>query len=112
MSEKLTREQMLERILEDVLIGMKRVLMEAEARISVDLFQPRITERIENMELTVRATNCLRAEGITTIGELLRYSERDLLRLPGVGIKVVREVRKELVGRGLALSETGIHPFL
>jgi DNA-directed RNA polymerase subunit alpha len=59
---------------------------------------------IEELELGVRAYNCLKREGIETVGQLIRYSESELLNLPNFGKKSVEEVKdrvRERLGLGL-----------
>jgi DNA-directed RNA polymerase subunit alpha len=61
---------------------------------------------IEELELGVRAYNCLKREGIETVGQLIRYSESELLNLPNFGKKSVEEVKERLRERfGLALRD-------
>jgi DNA-directed RNA polymerase subunit alpha len=61
---------------------------------------------IEELELGVRAYNCLKREGIETVGQLMRYSESELLNLPNFGKKSVEEVKDRLRERfGLALRD-------
>ena len=58
---------------------------------------------IEKLELTVRSEHCLKAEGIYTITQLLKYSDIGLLRLPNLGRKSLREIIEQLDARGLKL---------
>jgi len=58
----------------------------------------------------MRADNCLREEKIETVGDLLKYSEANLLRIPRLGLKTIKEIRDVLRANGLFLSEQGI-PF-
>lgn len=59
---------------------------------------------IDDLELSVRTTNCLHAEGIDTIEHLLARSGNDLLRLPSMGRRSLNEVKEVLATRGLALQ--------
>ena len=61
---------------------------------------------IEEMELTVRSYNCLKREGIHTVGELISRSEADLLDIRNFGAKSIDEVKMKLVGLGLALKDS------
>src|SRR5215468_9846100 len=61
---------------------------------------------IEEMELTVRSYNCLKREGIHTVGELVSRSEADLLDIRNFGAKSIDEVKMKLVGLGLALKDS------
>ena len=60
---------------------------------------------IEDMDLTVRSYNCLKREGVTTIGELVQKSEDDLLEIRNFGQKSIDEVKAKLEDMGLGLSK-------
>jgi len=60
---------------------------------------------IEELDLSVRSYNCLKREGITTVGELVTKSESDLLDIRNFGQKSIDEVREKLHELGLALRE-------
>ena len=59
---------------------------------------------IDELELTVRSTNCLRAEGIFLIGDLIQRSEFDLLKTPNLGKKSLNEIKDVLASRNLSLG--------
>jgi len=59
--------------------------------------------RIEDLDFSVRTVNCLKKEGITTVGELARLSEDELLRLRNFGRKSLTEVREKLTELGIPL---------
>jgi DNA-directed RNA polymerase subunit alpha len=61
---------------------------------------------IEDLDLTVRSYNCLKREGIHTVGELVSRSEADLLDIRNFGAKSIDEVKLKLVGLGLALKDS------
>ncbi|HVX45682.1 MAG TPA: DNA-directed RNA polymerase subunit alpha [Mycobacteriales bacterium] len=61
---------------------------------------------IEEMELTVRSYNCLKREGIHTVGELVSRSEADLLDIRNFGQKSIDEVKLKLSTMGLALKDS------
>ncbi len=61
---------------------------------------------IEQLDLTVRSYNCLKREGIHTVGELIGRSEADLLDIRNFGAKSIDEVKVKLVGLGLALKDS------
>ncbi|MDR1999069.1 MAG: DNA-directed RNA polymerase subunit alpha [Frankiaceae bacterium] len=61
---------------------------------------------IEELDLTVRSYNCLKREGIHTVGELVGRSEADLLDIRNFGQKSIDEVKIKLSGMGLALKDS------
>jgi DNA-directed RNA polymerase subunit alpha len=61
---------------------------------------------IEDLDLTVRSYNCLKREGIHTVGELVGRSEADLLDIRNFGSKSIDEVKIKLAGLGLALKDS------
>ncbi len=80
-----------------------------DAALAADLALP-----IEDLELTVRSYNCLKREGIHTVGELVSRSEADLLDIRNFGAKSIDEVKAKLVTMGLALKDSppGFDPGL
>jgi Bacterial RNA polymerase, alpha chain C terminal domain len=61
---------------------------------------------VEDLLLSVRSCNCLKRQGIRTVGDLIMRSEQDLLRIQWFGAGCLAEVRDRLVLLGLELSET------
>lgn len=61
---------------------------------------------IENLDLTVRSYNCLKREGVHTIGELLARSEADLMDIRNFGAKSIDEVKAKLASLGLSLKDS------
>ena len=72
-----------------------------DAALAADLELP-----IEELELTVRSYNCLKREGIHTVGELVSRSEADLLDIRNFGAKSIDEVKQKLAGMGLSLKDS------
>ncbi len=72
-----------------------------DAALAADLALP-----IEELELTVRSYNCLKREGIHTVGELVARCEADLLDIRNFGAKSIDEVKAKLAGMGLALKDS------
>jgi len=58
---------------------------------------------IEDLELGVRSYNCLKREGIQTVGDLVSKTEAELLNIPNFGKKSIDEVKDKLAARGLSL---------
>ncbi|BBE23628.1 hypothetical protein MN0502_25110 [Arthrobacter sp. MN05-02] len=61
---------------------------------------------IEDLELTVRSYNCLKREGIHSVGELVARSEADLMDIRNFGAKSIDEVKAKLVELGLSLKDS------
>ena len=62
---------------------------------------------IEDMDLSVRSYNCLKREGVATVGELVTKTEQDLLDIRNFGQKSIDEVRMKLQEMGLSLADYG-----
>lgn len=65
---------------------------------------PVLLRPVDDLELTVRAANCLKAENIYYIGDLVQRSENDLLKTPNLGKKSLLEIKNVLASRGLSLG--------
>lgn len=61
---------------------------------------------VEDLSLSVRSYNCLKREGIHTVGELVSRSEQDLLDIRNFGSKSIDEVKEKLAEVGLALKDS------
>jgi DNA-directed RNA polymerase subunit alpha len=59
---------------------------------------------VEELELSVRANNCLRNANITTIGELVQRTEAELMKTKNFGKKSLQEIKDELARIGLSLG--------
>lgn len=59
---------------------------------------------IEELEIGVRSYNCLKREGIQTVGDLINRSEAELMSIPNFGKKSIEEVKENLEKLGLALK--------
>ena len=64
-----------------------------------------LAQPIEDLDLTVRSYNCLKREGVTTVGELTEQSEDDLLEIRNFGQKSIDEVKAKLQELGLGLRK-------
>jgi DNA-directed RNA polymerase subunit alpha len=71
----------------------------AEAQIDPILLRP-----VDELELTVRSANCLKAESINYIGDLVQRTEVELLRTPNLGKKSLTEIKDVLESHGLSLG--------
>jgi DNA-directed RNA polymerase subunit alpha len=60
---------------------------------------------IEDLDLTVRSYNCLKREGVATVGELVQKTEEDLLEIRNFGQKSIDEVKAKLEDLGLSLHK-------
>jgi DNA-directed RNA polymerase subunit alpha len=71
--------------------------------------RPVITDErpVEDLELTVRSYNCLKREGIDTIGQLATMSEEELMNIRNLGMKSVDEIRHKLLEYGYSLASEG-----
>ena len=65
---------------------------------------PFLLQSVDELELTVRSANCLKAEQIFVVGELVQKEETDLLRTPNLGAKSLAEIKSVLAVRGLSLG--------
>ena len=71
----------------------------AESAIDPILLRP-----VEDLELTVRSANCLKAESIYYVGDLIQRTEVELLKTPNLGKKSLTEIKDILALKGLALG--------
>ncbi len=65
---------------------------------------PILLRPVDDLELTVRSANCLKAENIFYIGDLIQRTENDLLKAPNLGRKSLNEIKDVLATRGLTLG--------
>jgi DNA-directed RNA polymerase subunit alpha len=71
------------------------------ARPSID---PILLRPVDDLELTVRSANCLKAENIYYVGDLIQRTENELLKTPNLGRKSLNEIKEVLASRGLTLG--------
>lgn len=69
-----------------------------------DAINPIFHRPVDDLELTVRSANCLKAENIFFIGDLVQRTESDLLKTPNLGKKSLTEIKNVLAAHGLALG--------
>jgi DNA-directed RNA polymerase subunit alpha len=76
-------------------------MVEQPSRPQVD---PILLRPVDDLELTVRSANCLKAENIYYIGDLIQRTETELLKTPNLGRKSLNEIKEVLASRGLTLG--------
>ena len=64
---------------------------------------------IQELELSVRASNCLESVEIETVGQLVKLSESELLKIRSFGKTSLREIRRKLADIGLAVGMTDLN---
>ena len=93
-----------------ILIGQLSVFADLEGVSSEEIVKatpkiPSVLLRpVDDLELTVRSANCLKAENIYYIGDLVQRTETDLLKTPNLGRKSLNEIKDVLASRGLSLG--------
>lgn len=80
------------------------LMQEAEALPTSEDFDPQLLAAVDELELTVRSANCLKAEQIYYIGDLIQKTEQDLLRTPNLGRKSLNEIKEVLTEKELSLG--------
>lgn len=77
---------------------------ESEPEYKEDAIDPILLRPVDDLELTVRSANCLKAENIYYIGDLIQRTEVELLKTPNLGKKSLTEIKDILASRGLSLG--------
>jgi DNA-directed RNA polymerase subunit alpha len=67
-------------------------------------YDPLLLRPVDDLELTVRSANCLKAENIYLIGDLVQKTENELLKTPNLGKKSLTEIKDVLSTRSLSLG--------
>ena len=80
-----------------------RELPRAEETVEPE-FNPNLLRKVDELELSVRSANCLKNDNIIYIGDLVQYSEAEMLRTPNFGRKSLNEIKDVLAGMGLYLG--------
>lgn len=65
---------------------------------------PFFLKSVESLDLSTRSLHILQEEGISTVGDLVRHTEAELMRLPALGRKALNEIKESLASRGLSLG--------
>jgi len=84
---------------------MAEGVAEERAEPTVDeALRQKLATTVQDLQLSVRATNCLESANITTVGELVQETEGDLLKVRSFGKTSLREVKRKLADMGLSLG--------
>jgi DNA-directed RNA polymerase subunit alpha len=75
-----------------------------EEVVEEEFFDPVLLRPVDDLELTVRSANCLKAENIFYIGDLIQRTEVELLKTPNLGKKSLTEIKDVLAVKGLSLG--------
>ena len=81
-----------------------REVSEIEEKEEKPEFDPILLRPVDDLELTVRSANCLKAEQVQYIGDLVQRTEVELLKTPNLGKKSLTEIKDVLASRGLSLG--------
>ena len=84
-------------------VNLQSMEDETEANVEADI-DPILLRPVDELELTVRSANCLKAENIYYIGDLIQRTEVELLRTPNLGKKSLTEIKDVLASHGLSLG--------
>ncbi|MCX7243411.1 MAG: DNA-directed RNA polymerase subunit alpha [Polaromonas sp.] len=84
--------------------GNELAAFDAPVQSSSQQFDPILLRPVDELELTVRSANCLKAENIYYIGDLIQRTENELLKTPNLGRKSLNEIKEVLASRGLTLG--------
>ena len=86
-----------------VFANLESELTEVEVQ-QAPVIDPLLLRTVDDLELTVRSANCLKAENINYIGDLVQRNESDLLKAPNLGRKSLNEIKDILAAKGLSLG--------
>ena len=84
--------------------GSELAAFDTRVQRSSQQFDPILLRPVDELELTVRSANCLKAENIYYIGDLIQRTENELLKTPNLGRKSLNEIKEVLASRGLTLG--------
>jgi len=84
--------------------GNELAAFDAPVQRSSQQFDPILLRPVDELELTVRSANCLKAENIYYIGDLIQRTENELLKTPHLGRKSLNEIKDVLASRVLTLG--------
>lgn len=88
----------------DNIIDKEEISERVSAPVAPPMPDPVLMQPVEDLELTVRSANCLKAESIIYIGDLVQRTEVELLKTPNLGKKSLNEIKDVLAQRNLSLG--------
>jgi DNA-directed RNA polymerase subunit alpha len=94
-------------------VGEETVTAEiAEQELEEEKIDEELAEKlkipIQELELSVRASNCLESEKVETVGQLVKMTDADLLKIRSFGKTSLREIKRKLTDIGLSLGMTDL----
>ena len=87
-----------------VLVELQNEQKKEPEKVEALNIDPILLRPIDDLELTVRSTNCLKAENIYQVGDLVQRTEVELLKTPNLGKKSLTEIKDVLASKGLSLG--------
>ena len=87
-----------------VLVELQNEQKKEPEKVETFNVDPLLLRPIDDLELTVRSTNCLKAENIYQVGDLVQRTEVELLKTPNLGKKSLTEIKDVLASKGLSLG--------
>ena len=92
-------------LVDQMSVFVEFVARESQAAVQAsESFEPVLLRPIDDLELTVRSANCLKAEQIQYVGDLVQRSEAELLKTPNLGKKSLTEIKSVLASHDLSLG--------
>ncbi len=90
----------------EYLDALERLDAEAAATVEepTEVINPMLLKPIDELDLTVRSANCLKAENVYFIGDLVQRTETELMKTPNLGKKSLNEIKEVLESHGLGLG--------
>ena len=88
----------------DNIIDKEEISERVIAPVAPPMPDPVLMQLVDDLELTVRSANCLKAESIIYIGDLVQRTEVELLKTPNLGKKFLTEIKDILAQRNLSLG--------
>nr|VFJ43627.1 MAG: DNA-directed RNA polymerase subunit alpha [Candidatus Kentron sp. FM]VFJ45578.1 MAG: DNA-directed RNA polymerase subunit alpha [Candidatus Kentron sp. FM]VFK16299.1 MAG: DNA-directed RNA polymerase subunit alpha [Candidatus Kentron sp. FM] len=98
------------RIAADLLRDQLAVFVDLSGKEEIEIQEPEVMmdpillRPVDDLELTVRSANCLKAENIYYVGDLIQHTEVELLKTPNLGKKSLTEIKDVLAARGMSLG--------